>query len=103
MVRLVVAGCVCLFVFVWCADVYFCLFLDGLMWLLFLLVVVGGGGTGTVNLTYTDECSGLVVECCSDGSTRQRVVGTGSDIAKLEICRRVTSSGQVIKYLKNGE
>ena len=71
-----------------------------------VVVLVGdgcGGGTGTVNLTYTDECSGLVVECCSDGSTRQRVVGTGSDIAKLEICRRVTSSGQVIKYLKNGE
>ena len=52
-------------------------------------------GNGTVNLTYTDECTGLVVECCSDGSTRQRIAGKGTDVANQEICRVITSQGQV--------
>jgi hypothetical protein len=59
-------------------------------------------GNGTVNLSYTSTCTGLVVECCSDGSTRQRIVGIGSTVANEEFCRVITSQGQVIRYLKNG-
>ena len=43
-----------------------------------------------------------MVECCSDGSTRQRIVGHGSKVANSEISRMITSQGQVIKYLQNG-
>ena len=63
---------------------------------------VGQYGNGTVNLSYTSTCTGLVVECCSDGSTRQRIVGIGSTVANEEFCRVITSQGQVIRYLKNG-
>ena len=59
-------------------------------------------GHGTVKLTYTDVCTGLVVECCSNGSTRQRIAGTGTAVANEEICRIITSQGQVIRYLQNG-
>ena len=62
-------------------------------------------GHGTVCLTYTDECSGLVVEACTDGSTRMRVEGTcgvPGNVAGEEVSRTVTSSGHVVRFLVGG-